>query len=209
MKAIVIAIVIVASSTLAMADGIAPSDEFPPIVGRYNGTGIFATEIVSMSLSGPSNSVSPGSVPAGYPCDSFFDVFVTIDFDGGGLYHIESFFDVFTELTIEGGAGLRATGTFATEIVSMSLSGNIGGHEIEIRESPQFQSTGEHTVTDLGGGGMYHIDSFFDVFTELSVDGGSFVASKGPIRMDWSPEPGTLSLLALGGLAILRRRRRK
>ena len=60
------------------------------------------------------------------------------------------------------------TGTFQTEMVAMSLTG-FGG--IRVRESPSLPSLGQTRITDIGGG-MYHIDSFFDVFTELSADGG-------------------------------------
>ncbi len=101
------------------------------------------------------------------------------------------------------------TGTFATEIIAMNLTGSIGPTTVVVRESPSMQSLGSTTITDLGGG-LYEIDSFFDVFTELSVDGGPFYGdlSGGPSRMELCPEPATMSLLALGGLALLRRRKK-
>lgn len=68
----------------------------------------------------------------------------------------------------------NTTGTFDAEIVSLSLSGTVGGSNIQIRESPALESLGQTTITDLGGG-LYEIDSFFDVFTELSVDGGPWM----------------------------------
>lgn len=72
----------------------------------------------------------------------------------------------------------------------MSLSGNLGGGLVEIRESPSIHSTGSTTITQLGNG-QFHIDSFFDVFTELSVDGGtSFIASNDPAKMELLPPPG-------------------
>jgi len=80
-------------------------------------------------------------------------------------------------------------GTFATEIVSMSLAGEVaipglGMLPVEIRTSENRPSTGETSITDLGGG-LYHIDSFFDVFTELSVDGGgSFIPATEAARVD-------------------------
>ena len=81
----------------------------------------------------------------------------------------------------------NTTGTFDTEIVSMSLSGNVAGTQIYIRESPSNASDGVTDITDLGGG-LYHIDSFFDVFTELSVDGGSsWIASDTSTRMTLEP----------------------
>ena len=50
---------------------------------------------------------------------------------------------------------------------------------IQIRESPPQPSQGQTSVTALGGG-LYQIDSFFDVFVELSVEGGPFQPSLGP-----------------------------
>ena len=75
------------------------------------------------------------------------------------------------------------TGTFATEILSMSLSGDVGGISVDLRESPSVPTGGSTTINDLGGG-LYDIDSFFDVFTELSVDSGPFLADiEGPAKM--------------------------
>ena len=80
----------------------------------------------------------------------------------------------------------------------MSLSGDVGGVQIEIRESPSLPSPGETTVTD-NGAGRFVVDSFFDVFTELSVGGGPFQPQTNgagrmdlePIRPDrHAPEPG-------------------
>ncbi len=103
---------------------------------------------------------------------------------------------------------LSTTGTFATEIISMSLSGNTPLGPIMIRQDPNRATTGLTDINDLGGG-LYHIDSFFDVFTELSVDGGnSWIASDASTHLFLVPEPVTLSLLAVSGLAVLIRRRR-
>jgi hypothetical protein len=65
----------------------------------------------------------------------------------------------------------NTTGLFDTEMVSLSLSGDVGGINVMLRESPTLASLGQTDIVDLGGG-LYHIDSFFDVFTELSIDGG-------------------------------------
>ena len=93
-------------------------------------------------------------------------------------------------------------GLFDAEIVSMSLSGDVGGMHVEIQESPSMQSMGE--VTNIGGG-LYHIDSFFDVFTELRVDGGPFEPFlTGPVETHTIvPEPTSMALLMWIGLMAL------
>jgi hypothetical protein len=95
---------------------------------------------------------------------------------------------------VVGRKGGATTGSWDTEILSMSLSDNVGGVSLEVRESPSRQSPGETRVDDLGGG-LFEIDSFFDVFTELSVDGGPFMPQGNKAtRMDL-PEPDQLLLL--------------
>ena len=98
---------------------------------------------------------------------------------------------------------LSTTGTFDAEIISMSLSG--GG--ILIREDPSRASTGQTDIIDLGGG-LYHIDSFFDVFTEISINGGSsWTPSDNSVRMTLVPEPATLGLTVMGLFSVFLLRR--
>jgi hypothetical protein len=100
-------------------------------------------------------------------------------------------------------------GTFNTEMLSMDLAGTSAYGPYMIRESPTLASTGQTTITDIGGG-LYHIDSFFDVFTELSLDGGAtwIPDSAGPERLTLMPEPGSMMMLVLfGGVLAIRRAR--
>jgi hypothetical protein len=90
---------------------------------------------------------------------------------------------------------------FDMEVLSFDISGVYNGvSPFLIRESPTVASTGQTTMESLPGG-QYRIDSFFDVFTEMSVDGGS-------TWFEMVPEPSTilLSLLATLGLGTYRRR---
>ena len=77
----------------------------------------------------------------------------------------------------------NTTGTFDTEIVAMSLTGSVGGVSIHIRESPTLPSSGQTTITDLGGGN-WQIESFFDVFIELFGLGDHRHEPTGPARWD-------------------------
>jgi hypothetical protein len=139
-----------------------------------------------------------------------FDSVVQGTFDiGAGPQSVELAGPVEIRTLRKGGA---TTGTFDTEIVSMSLSGDVGGVHIDVRESPGRESPGETRIDDIGGG-EFQIDSFFDVFVELSVDGGPFMSQTNEAtRMDLVPEPSEL-LLWVAGVGALRwmaaRRREK
>jgi hypothetical protein len=103
----------------------------------------------------------------------------------------------------------NTTGTFDTEMLAMSLTGVTPLGPLMVRESPTLPSLGSTSITDIGGG-MYHIDSFFDVFTELSLDGGqNWIPSQGSTRVNLCPEPASAMLVSLafvGWASLLRRR---
>jgi PEP-CTERM motif-containing protein len=172
----------------------------------------------------------------GYRIGSFFDVFA--DFQrlpppAPNSTRIDSFFDVFTEIDLAppGGAfqhyqahaqmSMRLNGLppgtpyFDTEMLQLDLTGGTLPGGVMIRESPTRASTGRTTQTPVGGG-VYHIDSFFDVFTELSIDGGqnwmpSTSSNNGAMHLSGNlPEPASASLSLLGAVALagfgLRRR---
>jgi hypothetical protein len=115
-----------------------------------------------------------------------------------------------TSTVIKGEFG-QDTGTWDTEMLSMDLSGQMqGGPFIMIRLDAANPTLGETTITDIGGG-QYHIDSFFDVFTEISIDGGaSWDQSIGSSHMvSEVPVPAAAWLFgsALIGLAGIKRKK--
>lgn len=84
-----------------------------------------------------------------------------------------TFLDEATGATIVMSVTADAAGsdTFHTEMLSLSLSGGSLPAGVMIRESPTLASTGKTRISPQSSG-AFRIDSFFDVFTELSLDGG-------------------------------------
>jgi hypothetical protein len=198
----------------------APSPDLPPIIpegylspsdvhARYSGP---ALEIVlSMIEHQPYAPIPPSYFPDGERHHFESNLEGQVSVNNGPLQPV---FMSGPVDTIAFGRGPGGLGTFDTEMLSMSLTGG----PLMIRESPTRASTGKTTITDIGGG-MYHIDSFFDVFTELSLDGGmtwmpSNMGSDGqshPTRvyLGGIPEPASIALLALGFLGIAATGRRR
>jgi hypothetical protein len=106
------------------------------------------------------------------------------------------------------------TGTFNTQILSMNMTGTVGGHTVTIRQDPTTPSTGQTTIACstppcTSSTGVFQITSFFDVFTDISIDGGAFIPQSTPPThvVAVTPEPGTLMLMGLGLIIAVRRTR--
>lgn len=190
----------------------------------YNSTDIRLPSPVDTSTNAVTYS-TPGGV---YQIDSFFDIFVDLERFAPpplppGASETHAFFDVFTELHLQG-PGLNSffredpccrtikhkgkalagsTAFYDTEMLQLDLSGGTLPSGVMLRESPTLASTGQTRIDSIGGG-VYHIDSFFDVFTELSIDGGAtWTPGNTSLHLEGgAPEP-TSAVLALLGMAAL------
>jgi hypothetical protein len=121
--------------------------------------------------------------------------------NGGPDQMIDAPAQVTVQMTKTGGAD-NQTGTFQTEMLQLDIQGGNLPPGVMIRESPTLQSTGQTSISHNGTG--YHIDSFFDIFTELSVDGGAtwHPSTAGPGHMTLSPGANTIPTLNQWGLII-------
>jgi hypothetical protein len=98
---------------------------------------------------------------------------------------------------------------FSTELLELTIGGMLIGESFTLREDPDRGSTGETRVEDIGGG-RFRIDSFFDVFMELSLADSPFVDCDPCGRVTLVvPEPANVLLLgpAFGSWVWWRRRR--
>jgi hypothetical protein len=98
-------------------------------------------------------------------------------------------------------------GTFNAQITDFDFTGAFAGHAFAIMQNPAFPSTGVTTISEIADR-KFLVTSFFDVFAELSIDGGPFVP--GPPRhtvVQAVPEPASGVLAILGIFAFALRRR--
>jgi hypothetical protein len=113
-----------------------------------------------------------------------------------------------------GGGGGGSSITWPIEIQAFDVVGDhplIG--ELKLRESPVLTSIGNWQMTSFSDPpNGYMVDSFFDVFFDLSIDGGPFrpASAAAHLRLTsiHAPEPATagMILVAMGAYALVRRR---
>jgi hypothetical protein len=149
--------------------------------------GIIDIQLESLSLrSSAPMLVSPPDLTGRFVVDSFFDIAYSItatDSNGTTTHTVDSFFDIAYKMEVAPSSSSADGATFDTEMISMDLTGihpiplNGGGAMhlgLKLVEGQPSAFDGHVTVLKLAGGGNdFSVDSFFDVFVELSVDGGS------------------------------------
>lgn len=108
------------------------------------------------------------------------------------------------------------TGTWGTQLIALSLTGPALGNTLSVVLDNANASTGQTSL--LADGNAFLIDSFFDLFAELMLDGAPLLSAvTGPLRLTLadSPtsavsEPSPIVLIGLGLVALgLRHRRSK
>ena len=209
---------VIAVSLLSVAQAsaavVAASDCLPPIGPHFKYVGDnhinfqmpgFVVDLSNVIHAGFTNCLAPPQ--SGSQLETFgSSVAFDLSFNGGPAQPQSAFATVSVNVLATG-----TPGVFDTEMVQLDIAGGTLPSAVRVRESPTLQSLGRTTVEDLGGG-LYRIDSFFDIFTELSLDGGqNWLPATDPGHVTLTvPEPGSLALvgLAMVGLAASRRRHR-
>jgi len=94
---------------------------------------------------------------------------------------------------------MSRSGRWTDELLALSLSGSVLGDTLTVTLASSPSSDG--TTSIVPSGGEFAINSFFDVFTELSLDSiPPLNATPGEIQVtavEPVPEPASLALLAV------------
>lgn len=91
------------------------------------------------------------------------------------------------QITLAGTQGTLRT--FDTELVTFELGGPTAPGGVMVRESSSTASTGSTTISTLADG-QYHIESLYDVWLEISLDGGAtWNPAAEAVRMTLGPPP--------------------
>jgi uncharacterized repeat protein (TIGR01451 family) len=127
----------------------------------------------------------PASTPGAMTTNSYTALFRgSLQIDPNPASPIQAPAAVQIKVTFNSSSG--PTRTFDTEILQLDISGGNLSAGVMLRESPTLQSIGQTKITALTPTG-FRIDSFFDVFTEISTDGG----------VNWSPASESSHLTAV------------
>ena len=129
-------------------------------------------------------SCTPESPGGGFGLVSFFEVFFDLSLDGGAHWtptFANGDMQASLGLTSAPGANPR---TYQTLVLALDIDvpGTVSTPPMFIRIASG-NSSGETQIT-ASGGGQFRIESFFDVFLELSLDSGrTWAAGTQPARM--------------------------
>ena len=165
----------------------------PPLNGQYISPEqwhvLYANGIIiSNAIHDHFTQTQPPPPPGGSQTEGFGSrVTGVVSLNGGASFTpFSAPASVAVQVTSHAGLDTGNTRFFDTEMLALSLSGGTLPGGIMVRESPTRASLGRTSVR-AASDGAYRISSFFDIFTEVSLDGGQ----------TWSPAvtpPGTMAL---------------
>lgn len=173
---IVMIVLTVVTTNLTKAQGASYSNDNLPSTGQYVGYDLFtypgsAIQVQFLAL----HQMSPQSAPPAPGSSATFPVqlrfALSISTDNGATWDLSNTPGSMT-FSAQYSSGSSDESLFNTELLSIEIDGSALPMGLRLRESPTLSSTGQTTIKRVADG-SYYIGSFFDVFTELSLDGGS------------------------------------
>jgi hypothetical protein len=157
-----------------------PSNLLQPPEGMYGNTGqpfaLYANGIIHRDLSARSftDPLPPPALGAPAQVHSFSaEVRMMVSTDGGVSFFPATAPAQVTTRIVAVAVAVGAPQRYDTEMLQLSISGGTLPAAMMIRESPTLASTGRTNIRTIGSTGAAGIGSFFDIFTEISLDGGA------------------------------------
>ena len=206
-----------AATNIGRASILQPTARLPPPTGVYDLPLVCITPVCLVNANVAGFETTSDILSAGNELVSTTAVFSALVFQNSGGSPGAALGSLsvsgVVDFTFFGRSLSTPLGTFNSQITDFNFTGTFNSRAFEVRQNPLMASTGVTTINQVSPGGLYQVDSFFDVFAELSLDEGPFVP--GPPRdLDLStaiPEPASGVLMGLGfaGILAMARRRRR
>lgn len=186
------------SGQIARADIVEPTGQLPPSAGGYvlptlcvnivcleNAT-ISNFDITSLSRSGSNELVDTTALFTAL-------VFANVSGTPGAFLGTLSTTGT-ADFTFFGRTGTEELGTFNAQIDSFNFGGTFNTNTFDVMQNPVMASTGMTTISQLPSG-LYDVSSYFDIYGELSINGGSPVPGPERTATLGTPEPSSWALL--------------
>jgi hypothetical protein len=204
----VVALLLLCTITPALAGMITSSPNMPPHGGVYAGTGtvmypmgVFLRNITLSHFDASYPPPLPGFTNV-HMLGARLDCSLSLD---AGVSWIDVWAPVSETLKT---TGTLVPGSYSDELLGLEASGGALPSYVRMRESPIQASTGSTTIEAVGDN--YNIDSFFDVWFEVSLDDGmTWYPADGSTNIELTPEPSSFLALFAGLLGLAGMRRRK
>ena len=191
----------------------ASSPIIPPV--RF-GTLALARDFVHSDLPSPIQPPPPGQTAIYQAPITKIDARFSVD---GGATFVSGWAPASMAARITHISDSGGTAYFQTEMLQLNIGGGNLPAGVMLRESPTRASLGQHTITPASAGSGVLVSSFFDVFLELSADGGAtWVPASDAVRVvlrtsnpiptvsEWGLIILALLMLSIGTAFIMRQR---
>src|ERR1051325_6732364 len=165
---------------MAVPPVVAPSNLLPPRNDLYISptlfhlllqNGIVIRDIKHLFFTQSSPPPLPGSGPQSHHFDSQVDMQVSTD-SGNTFTSVSVPAGVDVVVAHQANLGGTDIEMYTTEMTALNLQFAANGQQIMARESPPRRSEGGTAIEPAASDGTRRIHSFFDVFPEVSLDGG-------------------------------------